>query len=135
MACTEIGCQDGLLIRVTPTSGWPAGQYVITTQVDDATIVCTGTLPLPACGTPGLTCDGEGVQVTESGCALGPEEHAFGDVMLATQPESVSLTIERDGTQVADGSWTPDYETVQPNGPECEPTCTFAAVELAVSFP
>lgn len=135
VGCTEIGCQDGLLVQVTPSSGWPAGQYTYAIELDDQTITCTGTLPLPACGSPGMTCDAEGVQITESGCALPPEEQAFGDVNVPTQPTAVSITIQHDGTEVASGSWTPEYETLQPNGPECEPTCSFASVELAASFP
>jgi len=134
MACTEIGCQDGLLVQVSPSASWPAGEYAYAIEIDDQTITCTGTIPLPDCDSQGITCDAEGVIVTVSGCALPPEEHAFGDVMIPEPATSVSVTITKDGTEVANGSWTPEYQTSQPNGPGCEPTCTSATVELAASL-
>jgi hypothetical protein len=132
--CTEIGCQDGLLVRVTPTSAWPSGEYTFTIEADSGTTVCTGSLPLPACETRAISCDGNDVQVTESGCALEPSQHAFGDLMFTSAPASLTVTVTRDGQQVGSRSWTPEYQTVQPNGPGCEPTCTNATVELALTF-
>lgn len=133
-ACTEMGCEDGLAVRVTPTAGWPAGAYTFTIEADGETTACTGALPLPACGTAAITCDKPGVQIGESGCALEPSAHAFGDITFTSSPASVSVAVERDGEPVGAQSWTPSYRTVQPNGPSCPPTCSNASVELALGL-
>jgi hypothetical protein len=133
-ACTEIGCQDGLLIRVTPTEAWPHGAYTFTVEADAKTTTCTGSLPLPACGTPGLTCDGPGVTIGESGCALDPAQHAFADIMFEATPTSVTVGVDLDGRTIASQTFTPEYQTVQPNGPGCDPICTNASVELPLTF-
>jgi hypothetical protein len=137
-ACTAIGCTDGLAVTVTPTSAWPAGDYRFTIEADGVTTTCTGSLPLPACGTAAITCEGgepDAVMIGESGCALAESEHAFSDIMFTATPASVAVTVEFGGTQIGAGSWSPEYQTSQPNGPECEPTCTNASVELALTFP
>ena len=47
-------------------------------------------------------------------------------------PESVEITVNAE-----DGSWngsittSPAYEVLQPNGPDCPPTCRFARVTIA----
>lgn len=133
-ACTEIGCTDGLVIAVTPMSSWPHGAYRFTIDADGTTITCTGALPLPDCGTPAMTCDAGGVGIGESGCALPDGEHAFSDIVFASSPKAVTLTVTRDDQPLATQSWTPTYVTSQPNGPDCPPTCTGARVQLALSF-
>jgi hypothetical protein len=35
---------------------------------------------------------------------------------------------------IGSGRWNPTYQTSQPNGPEREPVCTNAAVELVLAF-
>src|SRR5688500_14606835 len=85
-ACTEIGCSDGLFVRVTPGAPWPHGAYRFVVEADGVTTTCTGALPLADCSTRAITCDREGVSITESGCALPPSEHAFGDLQLPGTP-------------------------------------------------
>jgi hypothetical protein len=133
-ACTAIGCQDGLVIRVLPAAAWPHGEYRFDIEQDGARVVCTGTLPLPSCGVPAMVCDAPGPMIVESGCALPPAAHAFGDVMFATTPAQVAVVVTRDGKQVGAGRWRPVYQTIQPNGPGCEPICTNAGVELVLGF-
>lgn len=133
-ACTQIGCQDGLVIRVLPAEAWPHGEYRFDIEQDGARVVCTGTLPLPSCDRRALACDAAEPVITESGCALEPAAHAFGDVMFATTPAEVAVVVTRDGKQVGAGRWRPVYQTIQPNGPGCEPICTNAAVELVLGF-
>lgn len=132
--CTEIGCHDGLIVRVTPSSGWPHGMYRFVIEADGETTTCARSLPLPECGTPALPCEGPPVMIGASGCALDPSEHGFGDVVFEAAPEQVRIEIARDGEVIAAQEWTPQYETVQPNGPGCEPICETATVELAVEF-
>lgn len=132
--CTEIGCADGLVVQVTPTAAWPAGEYRFTIEADGATTTCTGSLPLPECGTPAIRCDATGVTIGESGCALAPAEHAFSDIMFTANPASVTIEVDLDEQRVGSQSWSPSYQQVQPNGPDCEPTCTNATVALALTF-
>ena len=133
-ACTAIGCHDGLVVSVTPTSSWPHGEYRFTIEADGKTTTCTGRLPLPDCDTRALTCDDDDVSIGESGCALPATDHAFSDIVLPSGPASVTVTIELDGQALATQAWTPAYQTVQPNGPGCPPTCTNAAVGLDLQF-
>jgi hypothetical protein len=128
--CTEIGCHDGLVVTVSPARAWPHGAYRFIIEADGREITCSGSLPLPECSTRAITCDGDGVVIGESGCALSPTEHAFSDIVFSTNPETVTISIERDDEIIATQTWTPVYQTVQPNGPDCPPTCTNAAVSL-----
>jgi hypothetical protein len=133
-ACTDIGCMDGLLIQVTPIEAWPHGDYLFSIEHDGTTTTCEGSLPLPACETRAISCDGSEPLITESGCALDPAAHAFGDIMFTTTPAAVTVEVSIDGETVGTGSFDPEYQTIQPNGPGCEPICTTAAVDLALSF-
>jgi hypothetical protein len=133
-ACTEIGCEDGLMIRVTPVDSWPHGAYRFAITYDGTTTSCTGSLPLPPCESRALSCDGREPLIGESGCALDSAAHAFGDIMFSSTPASVAVEVFLDDRSVGSGRFTPAYQTVQPNGPGCEPVCTSAAVELALAF-
>jgi hypothetical protein len=132
--CTQIGCEDGLTIRVTPTDAWPHGAYRFVVEHDGATTTCEGVLPLPPCEQRAISCDAAEPTIVESGCALEPSAHAFGDIVFGTSPPSVAVQVLLDDRSVGSGTWTPTYQTVQPNGPGCEPICTNAAVDLALSF-
>lgn len=130
LACTEIGCVDGLTLTVVPEYRWQPGAYVFRLTLDGRTVTCKGSLPLKACGTPSLTCDGEGVMMTESGCALPPEAQGFGDVHVENGPRQVAISITRDGQTLVDKTVTPTYRTSRPNGPRCAPECRQANVPL-----
>lgn len=134
-ACTEIGCADGLFVRVTPGAPWPSGEYRFIVEAGGVTTTCTGSLPLPACETRAITCDREGVvSIAESGCALPPSAHAFGDLDLPATPEQLTVEVQHEGRTVARETFTPAYQTSQPNGPGCPPICTNASVDLALDF-
>lgn len=121
-------------MRVTPTSSWPHGTYRFEIVADAVTSTCTGALPLPKCGTSAIQCEGPPVAIDESGCALPPSEHAFSDLQFPDAPSSLQIEIQLDGTPVVSQTWSPQYETLRPNGPSCEPTCRHATVNLAVEF-
>ncbi len=135
-SCTEIGCSDGLTVVVPSDAEWPAGDYRFVVDVEGTTTTCSGSLPLPPCETRAITCDREGVvQITESGCALSAEQHAFGELhFLQGTPSSVRVEIYHQDRAVAQQSFTPTYQTVQPNGPGCGPICEQASVELPLDF-
>jgi len=131
-ACTQMGCIDGFTVDVEPQV-WPHGQYKFTIAADDRNTICEGALPLPACGKPALTCKGDvEVMVGESGCALPPAQHGFGGFTFKGAPAKVSIAITRGGKEVAKAAYTPAYKKVQPNGPECGPTCNHASDKLTV---
>lgn len=133
-ACTQIGCQDGLVVQVRPAEAWPHGEYRFDIEHDGARVVCTGTLPLPPCELRALRCDAPQPSIVESGCALEPAAHAFGDVVFSTTPSTVAVVVRHDGKLVGSGRWSPVYQQSQPNGPGCEPVCTNATVELTLAF-
>jgi hypothetical protein len=135
MACTTIGCVDGFAVEFTPNAGWPAGDYEFALVLDGDTTTCTGALPLPACGTSALTCTpaSDRIMISESGCALAADAHGFAGFQInPPNPTAVNLTISRDGSVLVEQSWNPEYQTSQPNGPGCAPTCTSARDELTV---
>ncbi len=115
-------------------AAWPAGEYRYTVELDGRNVTCTGSLPLQPCARPSITCDGEGVSITESGCALEPDQQAFGGISIDELPKNVHLRIEHDGLALVDQDLTADYTVSQPNGPDCGPVCCSASDALVLSF-
>jgi len=133
--CTEIGCTDGLVIDFKPSASWPSGSYVIEVTADGESTVCEITLPLRACGAEGSArCSGKlGASLGESGCALPPDQHGISGVAIHGQyPAQIALQVTRNGQEMLSKSLTPTYETLRPNGPECEPTCQSASLSVPV---
>lgn len=132
--CTGMGCNDGYQIDVTPHEDWPSGDYRYILELDGRTVTCAGSLPLKPCGSPSMTCDGEGVSITESGCALDPAQHAFGGVSIPELPQDVHLRLEHDGVPLVDQALTVEYASSQPNGPDCGPVCCQGGDAVSLSF-
>lgn len=129
-ACTEIGCLDGLTLDVASDHRWPAGKYSFNFRLDGRAVNCTGALPLKPCGEPGIVCDGPGVMITESGCALPAAAHGFGPVMLPGGPQKLQVAVSHNGRLLTEKSLTPQYRESRPNGPQCEPLCRQASAAL-----
>ncbi len=129
-ACTEMGCTDGLTINVPQDFQWKPGAYKFSFVLDGKPAACTGNLPLKPCDSKSLTCDQEGITIMESGCALPADMQGFGTVTLPSAPRQVSVTVERDGTTLFSHAFTPTYQDVRPNGPQCDPACHTATVDL-----
>lgn len=134
-ACTEIGCDNGLMLNFLADSGWQPGNYRVVVDVDGQPVSCHGSLPLPACESGGgFQCDSPDVRLGESGCALPPEQQGLSDIHLeTTSATEVSVTIERDGQLMATTVLKPSFQRVQPNGPDCPPVCTTAAINLPLT--
>lgn len=132
MECTSLGCVDGFRVDFMPNAGWPEGNYEFVLELDGETTTCSGSLPLPTCGETGaLTCTpaSDRLLIFESGCALAAEAHGFAGFQVnPPNAAAVSLTISRDGAVLVEHSWTPTYETSQPNGPECERSVSRRAI-------
>ena len=133
-ACTDIGCMNGLNVRVEKPTAWPAGDYEFAFDLDGVAVTCKGSLPLPACDqSPGLTCDPAGrVQVMESGCALPAAQHGWGDIHVDGDPANAKIAIRHGGIVLHESALEPEYRTLQPNGPGCEPTCRSASASISV---
>lgn len=114
-------------------SAWPAGNYRFVLDLDGAAVTCEGSLPLRPCATPSVTCSAGGVQITESGCALPPAEHGFGEIYVTDCASRVGVRIERGGAAIAEATITPTYEADRPNGPSCGPVCVGARASLPVA--
>jgi hypothetical protein len=138
VACTLIGCEDGLKVEIRPSSGWPAGEYRFQIQADGVEVTCVGSLPLPSCtDSPNVTCDPKGlVQIVESGCALPADSQAFPGLWFdpKLRPNKVAISISRDGQVVGEADIAPSFQRVQPNGPECPPICDVAYAVFDLHF-
>ena len=124
--CTAIGCGAGFEVRFQGSGGeWSPGTYNVTVIADGATASCEVTLPLGPCQTSSMACTGvRDWEVQYGGCALPPEQHAlYGVTFWRATPANVQVVVRRDGQQVGAGTFTPTYQTSQPNGPGCGPTC------------
>lgn len=131
-ACREMGCESGFHINLPYDYHWQPGSYDFAVTMDGITQHCTGSLPFKGCDKPGITCPGTGVMIVESGCAMPPETHGFGDISVSAEAQHIAVTITRDGTLIGTGEWSPAYNTVQPNGVGCEPICRQASATLSL---
>jgi len=100
VACTEIGCSDGLAVVV---HGLLGAQY----DVD-------------ASATGGETRTGSCVIDASGSCSV---------FFYGFLPNEVTVTISGGGRQTS-VTLQPAYEDVQPNGPDCPPTCRQATVAI-----
>lgn len=130
-ACTQMGCTNGLQLSVNPDYDWKNGIYAFEFYLDGKNVKCTGALPLKPCEKgPSLSCNKDGVMITESGCALPPSAQGFGDIQIEGQPRRVLVRITRNGKPVVTRTVVPKYQTFTPNGPGCGPVCTSASHDL-----
>jgi len=134
-ACTLIGCGPAFEVRFQLAGGnWSAGTYNVTVTADGTAASCDVTLPLGSCQTSSVLCTGvHDWEFSYGGCALPPEQHAiYGITFWRATPTNVEVVFSRDGQQLAEGTFTPIYESSEPNGPGCGDTCYGAP---AVTMP
>lgn len=120
-ACTEIGCSDGATVRLE--GSLPDGTYTLElADPSEKPFTClfivegSSVDPAEDCAMSVAWIDGA-IEATANGIA--PEEL----VVALTGP---------DGTALIDTVINPTYDTFQPNGEDCEPTCmqSFEVVAL-----
>ena len=143
-ACTLIGCDSGLKVTLEPGSGWPDGRYRFEIEADQDRASCTGSLPLRPCAGAkrgdvenGVTCDRPDiVRIVESGCALPSGSQGFPVVWFdpRLRPSTATVTVLRNDEVVGRSELRPQFQTVQPNGPGCEPVCHMAGATLTLRF-
>jgi hypothetical protein len=118
--CTLIGCSDAVTVSLDPPiaspyrvrAAFPAGQEVA--------FLCTGAgvSEQVGAGVAIVTCDPGRFTIT---CA---QANSF----CSASP--VTVEVRRADAALRTGRLTPAYQTVQPNGPRCDPTCTVGTATL-----
>ncbi|MFZ5481629.1 MAG: hypothetical protein ACOZNI_33005 [Myxococcota bacterium] len=110
-ACTEIGCDDLVSVAVLDDGGSPVTAFHGTAILPDGAEIAFACNP-SASGGDGFDCY-ENV------------------VHLHTVAETIDLYVLGDASAAEfAGVVTPEYEEVQPNGPDCPPVCEQAEVEV-----
>lgn len=109
--CTEIGCQDGFTLTLVDEANSPVTTFSGTVSVGgiQTAITCD---PNKTSG-PGYTCADNSVTVS------------------GTPTTTITVNLSA-GAKQAQEVLTVTPRTVQPNGPECEPTCTQASATLTL---
>lgn len=143
-ACPLVGCDDSFSAQISVSaSGVPAGTHTVTVTVDGATTSCSFQFPPDAATLArGVTCSGNAyvgltaAQTCQSSggsetCQPVPGQYVESVTVFGT-PQSVQVQQTVGGAVILDESVTPSYETYQPNGSGCPPTCQEAAVQWTI---
>jgi hypothetical protein len=104
-ACTRIGCEDGWSVELTGAAALPA-TYTIRVLVDGAVVASRQCTPAQPCGD----------RVFMAGVTAAEAE-----LEIVGGPIPLRWTV------------TPEYTTLQPNGPGCPPTCRQARVHVRLN--
>jgi hypothetical protein len=102
-ACTRIGCEDGWSVELADAATALPATYTIRVIVDGAVVASAQCTPERQCG-----------------------EHVF---LAGVTAEQAELEISS-GPVPLRWTVTPQYNTLQPNGPGCPPTCRQARVQV-----
>jgi hypothetical protein len=119
--CTAVGCTDS--ITVSFSTAVPR-DYKVDIELDGK----PGSADCSEATHPG----GGDVEVEVTGLGRTIRCTQTG-ALLQGAPENVRLVFTFPDAKVADVTLKPKYQTVEPNGPECEPTCDQA--EVTVDLP
>ena len=148
--CTDIGCGDSLSLNFNTADGsWPDGEYRLELDFAGDEQRCSFKLPesLPAQrGSVGQVCESNlrGSIFAKTVCmetrtkdAVSQSCTPLPDQWTLTlhrdgTPKTVSIRVTRDDQEVASVSQTVNYRDNRPNGPDCEPLCRQAQIELTV---
>ena len=148
--CTLVGCGDGVSLEVRPAQGpFEDGGYELVIVADGQTHACSFVLPddLPVQGsvhtiecTPPMSAslqaelictEARGASSVSQTCAPIAGEFVLRALVQTTAPE-LELRIRRDDVPLLAQTLMPSYEIFQPNGPDCEPTCRQAGIEVTL---
>lgn len=115
-SCSEVGCLDELsILYANETGKLDDGEYVSEVTIGGQTQTCAFTVTnhlAPDAG-PCVTVTAPTFEIVD----LQPADH-------------IEFTLTVNGQLKVRHSLDPAYKTVQPNGPECEPTCRQAVVDI-----
>jgi len=128
--CTGLGCVDGMEVFFSRDVYEP-GIYTVEIDLHGELIHCQATIPLDSDASDGCT-DGR-VSLFLSGSMLDVSEQSIDGFFLdSTDTGAVAVTVSLDDAQIGYAAFEPDYQTLQPNGPECEPTCIYASRDVGL---
>lgn len=128
--CTEIGCTDGVELFFLRDVYEP-GVYGVTVDMHGDIVTCQATIPLESDTTDG--CNDPRVMLYLSGSMLDTAEQSVDGFFLdSIEASALAVTVTLDGEQIGYAAFEPDYQTLQPNGEDCEPTCFYASYELTL---
>lgn len=137
--CTSIGCDDQLQLTVQPEGGsLEPGTWTIELAWDDQKKTCT--FVVPAAGEPAdpnvYSGWGGATKVSDDCPEPAFESVAGPDAKLGFRlygaPDTVTLSIDHDGSEVLAETVTVEYSEHLANGPGCGPVCKSA--ERTISF-
>ena len=126
--CTQIGCRDQLVLQALDVKLSP-GTYLISVDADGKKGSCSLEV--------GKEMKGQGC-VGDADVKLGlpgsvPVRGPDGgfSLVFGSAPASVKVSVTSAAKKkVAEQAFTPTYKTLQPNGPDCSPTCKQAQETL-----
>jgi hypothetical protein len=137
--CTMAGCRDRLEIRIAQNESEPIARavYQIKLSLPDGQaqwLECDTTEASPTCGDAdaGPSFGNDQYVEIENGHLLVTLE-GRGDEWAS--PAEITVRVESAGQLLGQQTFTPVYETIQPNGPRCDPTCYIGEVEMLIAYP
>jgi hypothetical protein len=129
--CGRLFCRSGIDIVLAPPLAdghFATGAYRMTWVSDDAMDACEFEVTDDdRCPEAPSTCVLDSMSCADPSDFSG-EIHMF----FAETPESLQITVERDGTVLSDTEHDPAYEESEPVNKGC-PTCREATVEIPLS--
>jgi hypothetical protein len=140
--CTLIGCSDALTLNLSLPSG-EKPNINVDLMIDGTAVSC------PALGDrPSATCAGnvtstmvEGQTCTQTQQAGTVTQTCTGNgifhlrIEVPGTPKSVSYTANLNGAVVGQDSLSPTFQSVNPNGPGCDPACKQATADVTLVTP
>jgi hypothetical protein len=150
-SCTLIGCNDGMQLTLrTADDRWADGAYTLDVTIDGEAHACAFSVPEDIPEQEGrivdLACDSDltiqlvpKTECTEMtrGDAVSQSCEWIEDAWLLQggvqgMVENLSVRVRRDDATLLDRTLEPEYVESRPNGPDCEPLCRQATVELTI---
>ena len=146
MACTLIGCHDQFSATVTVDSTKvPAGRHTVTVTIDGAATSCSFQLPPTndpvndpcSAGFAMTVVPAQSCTTTQSATVASQQCQPIDGVFVENisidgTPRSIEVQQTVGGTVIFDQTVTPTYQTNEPNGPGCGPTCHQAGADWTI---
>lgn len=134
MMCTEMWCTESLMADLKADI-WPQGDYTFTVTTDEKTVICKAHLPFNGCEDNAVQCDGAGVSIGASGCAMPPETHSFSNITVTPPPAHILMAIEAPQGRRFTYDSPVDIHCGYPNGAQCDKhECCSASLEIPVKW-
>lgn len=69
----------------------------------------------------------------QEGCALPYEQQTISGLdIVDASPGTIKIDVGLNSALLGQGVFTPNYEDLRPNGPDCEPTCRQSRDQLTL---